>query len=60
MKEEDKMKKQLTNQKERQLKLGKTDIYHFPTTLDRDEQKQVRGGSVDTNTNGRTAVPIFC
>lgn len=47
------MKKQVT----KKLQLGKIDIHNFPITLDRDEQKQARGGSADT---APTAVPIIC
>ena len=52
------MKKQSTKKQERKLNLGKIDIYHFPITLDRDEQKQARGGSQETTPG--TMVPIFC
>ena len=52
------MKKQLTTKEEKKLNLGKIDIYNFPTTLDRDEQKEVRGGT-EANPGG-TAVPIVC
>jgi len=55
---EETMKKQSTKKQERKLNLGKIDIYHFPTILDRDEQKQARGGSADTRPG--TYVPIFC
>ncbi len=52
------MKKQVTKKEERKLSLGKIDIYHFPITLDSDEQRQARGGSADTKPG--TMVPIFC
>ena len=52
------MKNQSTKKEERKLNLGKIDIYHFPTILDRDEQKQARGGSQETSPG--TMVPIFC
>ncbi len=52
------MKNQSTKKQERKLNLGKIDIYHFPITLDREEQQQARGGSADTKLG--TYVPIFC
>jgi hypothetical protein len=52
------MKKQSTKNEDKKLQLGKIDIYHFPITLDRDEQKQARGGSAETQPG--TMVPIFC
>jgi len=45
--------------KEKKLRLGKITIQNFTTTLNKDEQKQVRGGSHDPQPGG-TAVPIFC
>jgi hypothetical protein len=52
------MKKQVTKKEENKLHFGKIDIYHFPITLDRDEQKQARGGSQEKAFG--TMVPIFC
>ena len=52
------MKKQSTKKQERKLNLGKIDIYHFPITLDREEQQQARGGSRETKPG--TVVPVFC
>jgi len=52
------MKKQSTKNEEKKLQLGKIDIYHFPITLERNEQRQARGGSADTKPG--TYVPIFC
>jgi len=52
------MKKQSTKKEEKKLHLGKIDIYHFPITLDRDEQQQARGGSAETRPG--TLVPVFC
>ena len=54
------MKQQLTMKNERKLHLGKIDIYHFPTALDREEQMQARGGSQNDPSPGGTAVPIVC
>lgn len=52
------MKKQVTMKAEKKLRLGKIDIYRFPITLNRDEQKQARGGSAETQPG--TYVPVFC
>jgi hypothetical protein len=52
------MKKQVTMKAEKKLQLGKIDIYRFPITLDRDEQRQARGGSQEIAPG--TLVPIFC
>jgi hypothetical protein len=38
------------------LKLGEIKVESFTTTLDREEQKKVKGGS----DIGTTSMPIFC
>ncbi|UCH97178.1 MAG: hypothetical protein JSV88_10100 [Candidatus Aminicenantes bacterium] len=48
----------MKKKEEKKLRLGKVTVQDFPFTLDRDEQKQARGGSLETQPG--TVVPIFC
>lgn len=46
---------------ESKKKLVKLTVVSFTTALERDEQKNLKGGSVDASaTNGTTSIPIFC
>ena len=49
----------MKQEKENKLRLGKETVQDLNTTLDRDEQKWVKGGSLNGN-EGTTQVPVYC
>lgn len=49
----------MKQKEEKKLRLGKITIQDLNTALDKDEQKNVKGGS-GTSDNGTTNIPVFC
>lgn len=45
--------------KEEKLRLSEIEVQSFVTSLEKDEQKVINGGSEVVST-GRTSIPIFC
>ena len=49
----------MKEKKEKKLQLGKVTVQDLTASLERDEQKAVKGGSLCSNT-GTTEMVIFC
>ena len=52
-------KKEVKMSQEKKLNLEELKVQSFSTTLDRDEEREIKGGSV-VGAEDATAVPIYC
>jgi hypothetical protein len=50
----------MKQKKEKKLRLGKVTIQDLDFVLDRDDQKEVKGGSGRDTAPGTTEMPIYC